>query len=52
MKKLTSFITKTSSFLHKNTIARLIYFGIVIGALILVRLYTDGESIAFVYNEF
>jgi hypothetical protein len=52
MKKLTDFITKTSTILHNNTAYRLIYFGIVIAALVLVRLYTKSESISFVYSEF
>jgi len=52
MKRLTDFIIKTSDFLHENTAARLVYFGVVIAALIFVRIYTKGESVAFVYNEF
>lgn len=38
--------------IQSNLALRLCYYGIVVALLLVMYLVTDGEGVAFVYNEF
>lgn len=52
IKRLSSSLSKIKEFLYSVTAARAIVYGIVAAALLWMWLTGDGESVAFVYNEF
>ncbi|MEE1279536.1 MAG: teichoic acid D-Ala incorporation-associated protein DltX [Oscillospiraceae bacterium] len=52
MKKLMRIITAISTSLFNNSILRVAFYLLVIAALVAVYLFTDGQKIEFVYNDF
>ncbi len=52
MKKLTNFITNISAKVYSNTALRILFYLLVILALLFIYLLTDGAKIEFVYNDF
>lgn len=52
MKKLMRIITDISTSLFNNSILRITFYLLVIAALVAVYLFTDGQKIEFVYNDF
>lgn len=50
--RLWNFINKIEETLRVHWLARAVFYGLIIAALFLTWLYTDGESIDFVYSEF
>lgn len=49
---LSNFIHKLETALRTKWLPRALFYGLIVAALFLVWLYTDGESVAFVYSEF
>ena len=52
MKKLTRVITDLTNKIYSNAFLRVSFYLIVILALICLYLFTDGQKIEFVYNDF
>ncbi len=52
MKKLIRTITDISTSLFNNSILRIMFYLLVIVALVAMYLFTDGQKIEFVYNDF
>lgn len=50
--RLSNIITQIKETLYKSTPLRLLTYLAIIAALLLFWLYSDGEAVAFVYNEF
>ena len=48
---LSNFIHKLETALRTKWLPRALFYGLIVAALFLVWLYTDGESVAFVYSE-
>ena len=52
MKKLTSFITKATGKIYVNPSLRISFYLFVVALLVVIFLFTDGQKIEFVYNDF
>lgn len=52
MKKLMRTITAISTSLFNNSFLRIAFYLFVIAALVAMYLFTDGQKIEFVYNDF
>ncbi|MBQ7800175.1 MAG: hypothetical protein IJ370_06755 [Oscillospiraceae bacterium] len=52
MKKLTSFITSLTTKICQNSVLRISFYVLVIALLLALYLFTDGQKIEFVYNDF
>lgn len=52
IKRLSSSITKIKEFCFKHTVVYALLIGACAALLLAVWAFSDGESIAFVYNEF
>ncbi len=52
MKKLMRTITDISTAVYSNSVLRIAFYLLVIAALVAVYLFTDGQKIEFVYNDF
>lgn len=52
MKKLMRTITDTTAKIYNNSFLRIGFYVLVIAALIALYLFTDGQKIEFVYNDF
>ncbi len=52
MKKLTSFIANLTTKVYQNSILRVSFYILVIALLLALYLFTDGQKIEFVYNDF
>ena len=50
--RLWTFVNRVETALRVHWLARAVFYGLIVAALYLTWLYTDGESVAFVYNEF
>ena len=52
MKKLLNSITKITSKVENTLWLRVLYFSLILLVLIALALFTDGQKIEFVYNDF
>lgn len=52
MKRLLNFITAAGERLRSSFGLRLLCYGLILAALVLVSLALQGEGVSFVYNEF
>ena len=52
MKKLTAFITSLTTKIYQNNFLRISLYVLVIALLLALFLFTDGQKIEFVYNDF
>ena len=52
IKLLSDFITNAKAWIFGKTTARIFCYASIAAALLLAWLWADGESVAFVYNEF
>ncbi|MBE6789129.1 MAG: teichoic acid D-Ala incorporation-associated protein DltX [Ruminococcaceae bacterium] len=52
MKKLMSFITNLTETVYRKSYLRIMFYIFVIIALVALYLFTDGQKIEFVYNDF
>ena len=50
--QLWTLCNKIETVLRTHWLARAVFYALIAAALFLVWLYTDGESVAFVYSEF
>lgn len=52
IKHLSSIITRIKDFCYNQTIIYALMMGAIAAALLFAWVLSDGESVAFVYNEF
>jgi len=52
MKKLMSFITGLTETVYRKSYFRIAFYLLVVVLLIALYLFTDGQKIEFVYNDF
>ncbi len=52
MKKLMNTIVNLTNKIYSNAILRILFYFLVIAAVVAVFLFTDGQKIEFVYNDF
>ena len=52
MKKLMRFIADSAEKIYSNSFLRITFYVLVIAALVALYLFTDGQKIEFVYNDF
>ena len=50
--RLSNLFHRVETALRVHWLARAVFYGLIAAALLLTWLYTDGESVAFVYSEF
>ena len=50
--RLQHFISRIETALRVHWLARALFYAAILTAIFLTWLFTDGESVAFVYNEF
>ena len=49
---LWTLCNKIETTLRTHWLARAVFYGLIAAAIYLTWLYTDGESVAFIYSEF
>ena len=52
MKKWMRFIVDLTDKIYHNSFLRVAFYLCIIAALVLLYLFTDGQKIEFVYNDF
>ena len=52
IKRLSNILSRAKEWIYSVTAARAVVYGITAAALLYLYLTGDGESVAFVYNEF
>lgn len=52
MKRFVNFITAAIEWVKAHTAARVLFYGLVVLALLLIYFYLDTSEVSFIYNEF